>query len=319
MVRRKMNNGLLQVLVEEDGGYKKEGNNWGRSVEHSSLVVNEEAQRWFWNSENMGGTAVDYLIMVRRIDRKTAEKIVESRGKIITGSFLEQDEERFFIPQERLVDLLWELGKGNRQYWYDRKLTDRTIDRFRLGFYNDWNLIPMYRYDQFVNFQMRRDFPRKSITQWYKTENWVPCLVNSGILPLVDTVFITEGTVDAILLSQEGIPAVAQNTSAFWSSEWFPLFSKVKNIYYIADNDKAGKNASVRVANNLGLDRVKIFQFVGEDEKFDSGEYFKRGGNAKEFRQMVEEESKNLFEIGELNDYSRKSHKFSYRRVRASH
>lgn len=298
-----MNNGLLQVLVEEDGGYKREGNNWGRSLEHSSLVVNEEAQRWYWNSENVGGTALDYLILVRGINKKAAQKIVETRGRILTGSYFEIDtEEKYHVPQERLVDLLWELGKGNRQYWYDRKLTNKTIDRFRLGFYNNWYLVPMYRNEQFVNFQMRRDEPKKSITQWYKTENWEPCLVNSGILSIVDTVFITEGTIDAILLSQEGIPSVAQNTSAFWGSMWFPLFSNVKRIYYIADNDKAGHNAAVRVAKNLGKDRVRIYLFSGQSEKYDTVEYFKEGGNAKEFRQMVEKESKYLFEIGELND-----------------
>lgn len=297
-----MSNGLLQVLVEEDGGYKREGNNWGRSLEHSSLVVNEEAQRWYWNSENMGGTALDYLILVRRMDRKTAEKVLDTRGKIITGSFLEKEEERYYIPQERLVDLLWELGKGNRQYWYDRCLTDKTIDRFRLGFYNDWFLIPMYKHDQFVNFQMRRDKPKKFITQWYRTEDWQPCLVNEGILSLVDTVFITEGTTDAILLSQEGIPAVAQNTSAFWSQEWFPLFNRVKDIYYIADNDKAGRLAAERVARALGTSRVKIFQFIGQEEGYDTGKYFQEGGNAKDFRQLVQDNAENLFEIGVLNE-----------------
>lgn len=308
-----MNNGLLQVLVEEDGGYKKEGNNWGRSIEHSSLVVNEESQRWYWNSENIGGTALDYLILVRRIERKAAQKIIETRGRILTGSFLDTiDEERYYVPQERLVDLLWELGKGNREYWYDRNLTDTTIDRFRLGFYNNWYLVPMYRYDSFVNFQMRRDKPKRFITQWYKTEGWVPCLVNAGILPLVDSVFITEGVVDALLLSQEGIPAVAQNTSAFWSSEWFPLFSNVKKIYYIADNDKAGVNAAVRVAKNLGVDRVRIYRFLGQEEKYDTRDYFNDGGTAKEFRKMVEEESQNLFEIGELINADRFRHRRSY-------
>lgn len=301
-----MNNGLLQVLVEEDSGYKREGNNWGRSIEHSSLVVNEEAQRWFWNSENIGGTALDYLVLVRGLEKKAAEKILETRGRIITGSFFDPtNEEKFYMPQEKLVDLLWELGKGNRQYWYDRKLTDKTVDRFRLGFYNGWSLIPLYRNDVFINFQMRRDKPNKAITQWYKTEEWVPTLINQGILQFVDTVFITEGAVDALLLSQEGIPAVAQNTSAFWSAEWFPLFSNVKKIYYIADNDKTGRNAAVRVAKGLGVDKVRIFQFKGKAEKYDTGDYFKEGGNAVEFRKMVEEQSQNLFEIGELLNENR--------------
>lgn len=297
-----MNNGLLQILVNEDSGYKKEGNNWGRSQEHSSLVVNEEAQRWFWNSENMGGGALEYLILVRGLDKKTAQKIVDARSKIVTGAFFDTEEETFFLPQERLVDLLWELGKGNREYWYKRKLTDKTIDRYRLGFYDDWFLIPLYRNDVFCNFQKRRDKPNKAITQWYRTEKWEPFLINEGILSLVDTVFIVEGAVDAILLNQEGIPSIAQTISAFWDSRWFPLFSNVKNIFYIMDNDPAGKSQGIRVAKNLGINRVRLYEFSDKDKGYDTGTYFQEVGNAKDFRQMVEQDSKYLFEIGEPNE-----------------
>lgn len=298
-----MTDNLLQTLVEEDSGYKKEGRNWGRSLEHSSLVVNEETQKWYWNSENKGGTALDYLILIRGLDKKTAQKVVDARAKIINGSFLEQEEERFYLPMEKLVDLFWELGKGNRDYWYSRLLNDKTIDRNRLGFYNGWFLLPLYDGDRFVNFQKRRDVPRKSINLWYNVEVWEPVLVNAGILNIVDTVFITEGTVDSILLNQEGIPSVASSSGGIaWSSKWYPYFTKVKNIYYIADNDKTGKQAARRVAMNLGTDRVRIFKFKDKPSTYDTVDYFRDEGNARDFREMIEQESEYIFETGELND-----------------
>lgn len=309
-----MDNGLLQSLIEEDSGYRKEGKNWGRSEEHSSLVVNEESQRWYWNSENVGGSVLDYLILVRGLDKKSAQKIVDLRSRIINGSFLEKEEEKFYLPMEKLVDLLWELGKGNREYWYDRKIKDGTIDRNRLGFYNGWHLVPLYDGDRFVNFQMRRDKPRKSIRLWYNVENWEPVLINQGILSLIDTVFITEGSVDSILLNQEGIPSVASSSGGVsWSPKWYPQFSRVKNVYYIADNDKTGKYAALRVANSLGASRVKIFQFRDKPLTYDSGDYFKDGGNSKDFREMVESESKYIFEIGEANGNYKRRGKNSYR------
>ena len=311
-----MNNGLLQVLIEEDSGYKREGNNWGRSLEHSSLVVNEEAQKWYWNSENMGGTALDYLILVRKLDRKTAEKIVDSRSKILIGSFYNEEEENTYAPHEPLVDLLWQLGKGNRDYWYSRKLTDKTIDRHRLGFYDGWNLIPLYIGNKFANFQMRRDQPTKKIKLWYRIPNWTPVLINPEILSLVDTVFMTEGPVDAILLNQEGVPAISHTGGAgYWNPEWIHQFQRVKRVYYIADNDSAGMQGAYKVAKGLGMDKVLVYQFSDRGEKYDTGDYFKEGGNAVEFRQLVEENAKHLFELGDVYGKHPRRNKSGYRRA----
>lgn len=295
---------ILQDLIAEDFGYKREGANWGRAEQHSSLVVNEEEQKWYWNSENKGGGPLEYLILVRGYDKKRAQEVLEVRDRISLGFLPPQVDTHYSTPYEKMVDVFWEAGKENRSYWYKRKLTDRTIDRYRLGFYNGWSTIPLYLNDHLVNFQCRRDEPKKAIRLWYKEEHWQPVLLNVELLNLVDTVFITEGTVDALLLTQEGIPAVAQTAGAvYWSPFWYPYFSRIKKVYYIADNDEAGRKAAARVAQALGEDRTLIYQFEGKPEKYDSGNYFQDGGNAKDFKAMVEEGSKYLFEIGELNEY----------------
>src|ERR1041385_3028475 len=228
-----MNNGLLQALVQEDFDYRKEGKNWGRAIEHSSLTVNEESQRWYWNSQETGGGVLEYLMFVRKLPKKVAQEILSTRGKIVSG-FEEEKEVHYNSPYEKLVELLWELGKGNREYWYSRKLTDKTIDRNRLGFYDGWNLIPLYIGNTFVNFQCRRDVPEKRVKMWYKIEGWKPVMINPEILSLVDTVFITEGPVDSLLLNQEGVPSVSHTGGAgFWNQAWFPLFDRIKTVYYI--------------------------------------------------------------------------------------
>lgn len=313
-----MNTELLQSLVEEDFGYEKSGKDWGRSEEHSSLVVDERNQRWYWNSKDMGGDVEHYLILVRGLSKKAAEEILRAKGQIVGNSVLEDEDGIAVNPMEKLVDCLWELGKRNREYWYSRKLKDSTIDRYRLGFYNGWSLLPLYVNNKFVNFQCRRDFPKKLIRYWYKIPNFKPIIINSDILNLVDSIFITEGPVDSILLNQEGIPSISHTGgSGYWSDDWYPLFNRVKKIYYVADNDAPGRHAAVRVANSLGLYRTHIYLFGDEKpDKYDTGDYFKEGGNSKDFREMVIAGSRNLFELEELN--GRKT-KINYKVFRGFH
>jgi len=305
---------IIRNLVEEDFGYKREGSNWGRSEKHSSLIVNESSEKWYWNSEHIGGTALDYLILIRHYTKDKAKELLGIREKFNIGQYIETPEKVYYNPFEKMVDIMWELGKGNRGYWYKRKLTDKTIDRYRLGFYDGWSMFPLYIGDTFVNFQCRRDEPEKKIRLWYTEEKWKPVLINAEILNIVDKVFITEGTVDALLLTQEGIPAVAQTSGAvYWSPFWYSSFNRIKSIYYITDNDEAGRIAAGRVSKALGQDRVKVYQFKDKAEKYDTVDFFRDGGNAKEFKELVEKDSKYLFEIGELNA-SRPKNKRSERR-----
>ncbi len=310
-----MNTGLLQSLVDEDFGYREEGREWGRADERSSLVINEEKQLWYWNAEGIGGDTKSYLMKIRGLSRKSAEELLSVRGKMVSGAILKDENDREIRPHEQLVNVLWELGKRNRQYWYTRKLTDKTIDRYRLGFYNGWSLIPLYDGEDFLNFQCRRDEPKKSIRLWYKIPDFRPVMINKELLSLVDVIYITEGPVDSILLNQEGLPSVSHTGgSGYWAEEWFSLFSRIKKIYYIADNDSAGKMGAIKVAKALGLDRTFVYLFDGKPEKYDSGDYFKDGGSAKEFKEMIERDSRNLYELGELDERKTKSRSKVYGR-----
>jgi DNA primase len=288
--------GVLQTLIEQDYGYKHYGSNWGRASKHDSLVVDEEKQRWYWNSEDLGGDVLQYLILIRKLDIKKAKELLASITGI--GTVVDDTKVEIAVPYEKLVDMFWEFGKTNRDYWYSRKLTDSTIDRNRLGYYDGWSVLPLYEDGKFVNFQCRRDEPAKRIKYWYKHAQ--PVLMNTEILQLVDTIFITEGTVDSILLNQEGIASVAHTGgSGYWNNNWYSLFSRVKNIFYIADNDIAGRGASKRVADGLGISRVKIYNFETDVESFDTVDYFRGGGSAKELKELVEKDSKFIFEIGD--------------------
>lgn len=290
---------VLHDLIENDYGIKGSGR-WFSSEEHSSLVYDAEKDMFYWNSRDIKGNALDYLTKIRGMDLKSAKEFING----FFGTPKDQDKSfPTYVPYPKLVDALWMNGIGNRKYWYDRKLKDETIDRRRLGYYEGWNLIPLEVDGKFANFQMRRDEPEKKIKLWYRLDWWKPILINHEMLQLVDTIYITEGPVDAFLLTQEGIPAVSHTGGAgYWDSAWFPHFHRIKKIYYICDNDRVGREAGRKVAKNLGYDRVFLYNFVDKPEKYDSGDYFKDGGTPKEFREMVEKDSKNIYEIGAMND-----------------
>lgn len=273
---------ILANLVSEDFGFTSSGK-WGRSVVHDSLVVNLERDIFFWNSENKFGNAIDYLIKVRGLSKRDALKLIVNTTKKI---IIKTEDVQNYSPYEELVNILWENGKSNREYWYTRTLTDETIDKFKLGFYQDWFTIPIYRDEHFINFQCRRDNPEKRIINWYKGSH--PSLINSEILKFVNKVYLVEGAVDPIVLSQNGIPAVSHNSGNMgFQNEWFKYFCNQKEIIYIADNDKAGIEGAIKVTKILGEDRTKVFRFKDKKQGYDSGDWFKDGGDGKVFMDIV--------------------------------
>ena len=285
---------LLQTFIEEDYGYERGGGIWGRSSEHDSLVLNEDTQFWFWNSRGIKGNAVDYLMLVRNMSRKSALDYVNSKNGFATDSSKIAEASP---PYGKLVDLMWEGGKSKREYWYSRCLEDATIDRYRLGHFDGWNLVPMFEDGIFKNFQCRREIPDKRIKQWYRHTE--PILFNSEILPFLKTVYMTEGTVDAILLNQLGFPAVSQNGTNIWMNEWFGRFSNITTIYYIEDTDKAGRAASRLISKSLGSSRVKIVSYEGREDKFDTVDFFRAGNTKDDFKELIQSNSKFLFEMEE--------------------
>lgn len=286
----------IQQLVDEDFGYEKGSGIWGRSVKHDSLVVNEQKQKWFWNSAGMRGGILDYLMMIRKLPKQEALSFIKSNSFFSTG--IATEEENNYKPYDKLVELFWRSGKDERKYWYDRCLTDSTIDKYRLGFFDGWYFIPIYHEGEFSNFQCRRDLPVKRIRSWYKGTPSV--LYNDGILPFIDTIYIVEGTVDAILLSQEGFPSVSTKGANTWQPEWNSKFTHINNIYFVEDNDAAGRVASRTVAKSLGIDRVKIVTFVGKEDKYDTVDFFREYKDRNIFKDFIKENSHFLYELEDI-------------------
>lgn len=287
--------GVLENLVSQDQGIEGRGK-WLRGGENDSLVIDSERQLFFWNSKGIWGDTLTYLIKVRNMslaDAKTYLSKLAIFGKDYVSNTKVYEG---VVPYPELVNVFFKRGLDNRDYWYRRCLTDHTIDRFLLGFNDEWYLIPFFMDGTFENFQCRRDEPEKRIKHWYRGVG--PLLFNSGLLKVTNKVVITEGPVDAILLNQYGLPAVSHNSGAEgWRDSWFKYFINQEEIFYVGDNDKAGIAGAIRVAKNLGVYRTKIYTFEGFECKYDTVDFFRDGGTLDEFKNLIYNESKFCWEM----------------------
>lgn len=83
----------------------------------------------------------------------------------------------------------------------------------------------------------------------------------------VSNVVCCEGAMDAIALSEYGVPAVALGGLAMYVERYRLLKSKAKNITLLLDTDEAGRNASLKIAENYS--DIYIAELPEENDPFD--------------------------------------------------
>jgi len=282
---------LLLEFVEQDFGIRGSGNYY-RALDHDSLVVDTRSGVFFWNSKGIFGKPLDYLTKVRRMRFLDAKELLKfSNGKV--PIYVKKKKED--VPLIDLVDVFFNNGVNNRDYFYNRLLTDETINKFKLGYHNGWSTVPILEKGKLLNIQLRRDIPEKRVLPYYKTK---PVLYNADLLNKISNVVICEGIVDSILLNQLGIPAISKLGGAMtWLTEWFEYFIGIESIYLVFDNDDAGRKGAKRVAKELGLYRCKIFTFNGFREKYDIIDYFRDNNNIDNFIRLLKTESQYAFKF----------------------
>lgn len=290
---------ILKQLIAEDFGIAGNGR-WFRSDVHSSLVLDYERGIFYLNSRGIAGGPVDYLTKVRQLEFTAAKDFLRQRGYSDTIVYtIGKGETEDVIVYPKLVDAFIENSREHpkgREYWYTRKLTDTTIDRFQLGFYDSWYTIPIIYNGSLRQIQMRRDLPKKEVMRWYK--HVPPLLFNDSILKFTDIVYVTEGPNDLFANEQNSLPTVCCDTGAeTWLDEWYFYFIRCKQIYLLFDNDKAGDMGSINIARKLGEFRTKIYNFWEFDKGFSPAYFFREGGTREELLQLIETKSKFVFEL----------------------
>ena len=299
---------VLEKVISLDFTIEGSGTRYRTTREHNSLVLDLEEQIWFWNSKDLlHKTPEEYLILIKGYSKSKAKEFVqELQYTPQRGLKLQAKDNTVVVPNDKLVDIFWRRGANDREYWYKRGLTDKIIDSFKLGKFDDYYTLPIYVNGNFTNFQCRKEFPKKNVWAWYRGIG--PLLFNSSILDISNIVYITEGPIDAILLAQNGFPAMSHTGgSGGWKKEWFSYFMRIKRVYYIADNDEAGVAASHSISDSLGQEKVKIVRFNDFPEKYDTVDFFRDGHTVKEFKELVNQ-SRFSYELKRSNIYGQTKH-----------
>jgi DNA primase len=285
---------LIEKLAAEDFTLERDGNRFLRAVEHTSLVIDTKKDLFYWNSKNLSGDSIAYLIKVRGYSyAKATETVKKYPSEYIPQTSIETKEE--VTTSVGLVDLFFEIGKNYRDYWYTKRgYTDATIDKFKLGYTGTWYTIPIFDNGDFVNFQIRKDTP-KIIKHWYRGVG--PHPFNFGVLNFSNWVIIAEGPADAIMLRQYNLPGISQTGgSSYWNKDWNKLLLGKRRIFIVYDNDSAGKIHAKKLGEVFGK-KARIYTFSDFDEKFDITDYFKLGHTADDFMDLVEEKGQYEYEV----------------------
>jgi len=160
----------------------------------------------------------------------------------------------------------------------ERNLTDDTIKNFGLGYDVDKNAIaiPVYKRGELINIRYRYLEPTGSkYTQEKDCEVWIynEDGIQYGIKK--EGILIVEGEFDLMSAWQAGFKNVISPASGKDSyGIWLELLDNIKRVYISYDNDKPGKDASIKMAERLGQE--KCFEVLYPDGIKDANDYFKK-------------------------------------------
>lgn len=171
----------------------------------------------------------------------------------------------------------------------ERNLTLDTIKNFKLGYdvERDAIAIPVFKRGELINIRYRFINPgdkakysqEKDCEVWIYNEDGVQAAMKKrGIL-------IVEGEFDLMSAWQAGFKNVVSPASGKDSfGIWLELLDNIPRVYIAYDNDKPGKEASIKMAERIGQE--KAFEILYPDGIKDSNDYFKKH-TPEEYRVLI--------------------------------
>lgn len=271
-LKKLVSNANLIEIISQDFDLD-DGRNYSKGLIHDSLVVDKRKNRFYWNSLGVSGNALDWLLTVKGLTENEAVKFLEMYQ---FGGL----ETHYDVPvgppsiYSKLLDVFFELGRNNRDYWYSRGFSDKTIDTFKLGFTGKCYVVPIILEGQLYNFQCRT--PEKRMWSWSRTTGALP--FNFDVLKETRNILITESPVNSIALYQYGYSSISQTGGAgTWKKWWSSYLVNQTELDFIYDNDLAGLTGELRVAK-LYKDRSQIFVWPeGTPPKYDPNDWLING------------------------------------------
>lgn len=166
-----------------------------------------------------------------------------------------------------------------------RGLSDKTIKNFKLGYSEKRNaiVIPVFKQEELINLRYRHLDPDRKPKYTQKTGCEIWMYNDKGIDQAREEgrLIIVEGEFDLMSAWQAGFKAVISPASGKDSyGIWLELIDTIPRVYIAYDNDKAGKDSSLKLAERIGVDKCSEVYY--SDDTKDANEYFQKY-TAKDF------------------------------------
>lgn len=202
---------------------------------------------------------------------------------------------RLSLERKRSLAVKAEAYAGNVEevlpYLATRGISEETADVFGLGFVTEGQYegrlsIPYVVRDGVLQIKYRCLNPRHetngkhdcSAKYLYEAGCDTHLFNARALIGVGDTVLLTEGEMDAIIVSQvTGLPVVGYPGTSGWKPFYRLCFEGVQEIVVLADGDDPGRKSAEQVARKLGMNARVVDLGDGED----SNSFILKFGEAK--------------------------------------
>lgn len=167
--------------------------------------------------------------------------------------------------------------QSRKEWFYSRGFTEYSCSRFKFGHTGEHFVIPLWYNGEFHGYKLRRD-------ERYCDPDEVKYLIpkgQSGVCvrpnPSGSPTVITEGELDAYLLSQWGMDAITSSTGVGSISNLLQFERIRSGVYILLDMDTSGQQVADQLASTLhnavrlslptGKDITEYLCSYGEDER----------------------------------------------------
>ncbi len=254
-----------------------------------SLKVHLDGQyAGYWKdfgNEADKGSLLDLWMKVKGVDFKTT---LDEAAKWL-GVDLRAGETRFAKETRQPtaaaggVKADWAPARESGAVWRylteKRKLTPETLKKFGVGETRDGKaMVFPYRSEDGKRVVMAKfialDRDVDGGKRCWTTANTSPCLFGKENIGMeLGLVFITEGEIDAMTISQLGYPAVSvpygakaetkdgKNPNDPWISADYDFLERFQEIYLAFDSDEPGRKAAASLVKRLGVERCLLVRW----------------------------------------------------------
>lgn len=192
-------------------------------------------------------------------------------------------EKNYIRPDQAKLDnfkkLLFDNEEALNYLKVERGLAEDTIKYFNLGYDPEKNAIaiPIFKNNELINIRYRLLSPKEKqpkYTQEKDCEVWLYHEQGLNTALKKGRVLVTEGEFDLMSVWQAGFKSVVSVASGKDSyGVWLELLDPIPEVYIAYDNDKAGREASYKFAERIGVEKCK--EILYPDTIKDANEFFK--------------------------------------------